>query len=302
MKLLVTGIAGFIGSKIAARALMLGHDVYGVDDLSQGYEANIPAGAHFIKLDLSDKGRFQELPQDIDIIMHLAGQSSGEVSFDNPVLDLEKNTISTLNLIEYGIARQAKRFLYASSMSAYGCVQGGVAHEGLSCAPLSCYGVGKLASEKYLDIFKAQLPFTAFRMFSVYGPGQDLDNMRQGMVSIFLRFALDQTMVPVKGSLSRFRDFIYIDDVVDVWIKAMDHDRAINQIFNLGTGVRTTIGDLLDTMKEFIPSMSWSETQGTPGDQFGVYADTQRLRAAFDIHKFQSLHEGLEKFVAASHL
>ncbi len=299
MKLLVTGVAGFIGSKIAARALALGHDVYGVDDLSQGYESNVPAGVHFIKLDLSDKSYFQALPQGIDVIMHLAGQSSGEVSFDNPVLDLEKNTVSTLNLIEYGMAQNAKRFIYASSMSAYGDVQGGVAHEGLACAPLSCYGVGKLASEKYLEIFKDRLPFTAFRMFSVYGPGQDLSNLRQGMVSIFLKFALDHAGVPVKGSLNRFRDFVYIDDVVDVWIKAIDNDRAVNQVFNLGTGIQTTIQDLLTTMKEFLPTTTWTEVHGTPGDQFGVYADTQKLKTAFDIQEFQSLHAGLKKFIEA---
>lgn len=299
MRLLITGVAGFIGSKITARALAQGYSVYGVDDLSQGYESNVPQGTIFIKLDLSDRRHFHELPKDVDVIMHLAGQSSGEVSFDNPVLDLEKNTVSTLNLIEYGIERQAKRFIYASSMSVYGSVQDGPAPENNSCAPLSCYGVGKLASERYLEIFKNQLPFTAFRMFSVYGPGQDLSNLRQGMVSIFLKFAMDQTQVPVKGSLNRFRDFIYIDDVVDVWLKTIHNDRAVNQIFNLGTGIRTTIEDLLGTMKESLPAMTWSEIQGTPGDQFGVYADTKKLKVAFNIEEFQSLDSGLREFIEA---
>jgi UDP-glucose 4-epimerase len=299
MKLLITGVAGFIGSKIAARALEQGHEVYGVDDLSKGYESNIPAGVHFIKLDLSDKSRFHELPRGVDAIMHLAGQSSGEISFDDPVADLEKNTVSTLNLIEYGIATQAKRIVYASSMSVYG----GVADadkpvtETTPCAPLSCYGVGKMASEKYLEIFKDKLPYTAFRMFSVYGPGQDLTNLRQGMVSIFLQYALEQGQVPVKGSLKRFRDFVYIDDVVDAWLGAIQNDRAANQVFNLGTGVKTTLESLLENMKKFVPDTTWTEVAGTPGDQFGVCADTSKFKSVFDTKNFKSLNDGLQIFV-----
>lgn len=299
MKLLITGVAGFIGSKIAVRALEQGYSVYGVDDLSKGYESNIPQGVNFIKLDLSDKSRFEELPKNIDVIMHLAGQSSGEVSFDDPVSDLEKNTVSTLNLIEYGIAHQAKRIIYASSMSVYGGVEDKAISEIHPCAPLSCYGVGKLASERYLEIFKDKLPFTALRMFSVYGPGQDLSNLRQGMVSIFLKFAMDREPIPVKGSLKRYRDFIYIDDVVDVWLRAIHNEATINQIFNLGTGVRTTLENLLGTMKEFIPGTAWSEIAGTPGDQFGVYADTEKLRTVFGIDNFQKLNSGLKNFIAA---
>lgn len=300
MNLLITGVAGFIGSKIAARALAQGYNVYGVDDLSQGYASNIPAGTRFIKLDLSDKSRFDELPQNVDVIMHLAGQSSGEVSFDNPVADLEKNTISTLNLIEYGIAHRAKRLMYASSMSVYGAVDDKPVSESTPCVPRSCYGVGKLASERYLEVFKDKLPYTAFRMFSIYGPGQDLENLRQGMVSIFLKYAISEGKVPVKGSLKRYRDLVYIDDVVNVWLQAINNDRAINQAFNLGTGVKTTIENLLGTIKKFVPDMTWSEVAGTPGDQFGVYADIEKLRSAFDVQDFQSVHDGLKTFVQST--
>ena len=119
------------------------------------------------------------------------------------------------------------------------------------------------------------------------------------MVSIFLKFALDQQQVPIKGSLKRYRDFIYIDDVVDAWLKAIHNDGAVNQIFNLGTGVRTTIEDLMEMMKELIPGTAWSEIAGTPGDQFGVYADTEKLKTVFGVEAFQSLDSGLKNFIAA---
>ena len=103
-KILITGVAGFIGSKVAERFIDEGFHVYGVDDLSSGKEKNIPKGLEFIKLDLSEGKKFSILPRNCKIILHLAGQSSGEISFDNPILDLKKNTLSTINLINYGVS------------------------------------------------------------------------------------------------------------------------------------------------------------------------------------------------------
>tara|TARA_Y200000002_G_scaffold381085_1_gene394135 strand:- start:784 stop:1239 length:456 start_codon:yes stop_codon:yes gene_type:complete len=118
--ILITGVAGFIGSKVAQKFINENYNVIGVDDLSNGKKKNIPKGIKFIKADLSSKNIFSLLPKKCFKILHLAGQSSGEMSFDNPVSDLNKNTISTLNLIKYGIEKKVKLFLYASSMSVYG--------------------------------------------------------------------------------------------------------------------------------------------------------------------------------------
>ena len=104
--LLITGVAGFIGAKIAERALEKGYEVIGVDDLSSGQRKNIPSGITFYAYDLSDKKLVDQLPGQVDYILHLAGQSSGEISFDNPISDLEKNTHSTLNLIQFGIVNK----------------------------------------------------------------------------------------------------------------------------------------------------------------------------------------------------
>ena len=103
---LITGVAGFIGSKVANRFAAEGFQVVGVDDLSNGKLENIPKGIDFIKRDLSRKKTINLLPGKCDQILHLAGQSSGEISFDDPKNDLDKNTISTINLINYGIKRK----------------------------------------------------------------------------------------------------------------------------------------------------------------------------------------------------
>lgn len=297
MKILVTGIAGFIGSNIAFRLLSLGHEILGIDDLSSGSIENVPQTTNFIQLDLSDARSLNKINFNPDLIFHLAGQSSGEVSFDNPIDDLSKNTVSTLNIIQFGIKKQSKKIYYASSMSVYGDVGNLPVSENISCQPLSCYGVGKLASENYLRIFNNKIPSTIFRMFNVYGPGQNLKNLRQGMVSIYVSYALKNKAIPVKGSLNRFRDFVFIDDVVDIWC---DFDKTLDNnlyIINVGTGIKTTVNNLLSTIKNHIPNSRWNEIDGTPGDQSGIYCDNNLLKKIYNKNKFINLELGLSRYI-----
>ncbi len=294
---LVTGVAGFIGAHVARRFLKEGYRVIGVDDLSGGKRENVPAGTEFIQADLALPDTLARLPSQCRTILHLAGQSSGEISFDDPVADLQKNTVSTLNLIRYGIQCGAERIVYASSMSAYGTVPDAPVRESERCAPLSCYGVGKHAAEGYLRVYAKRLPFVAMRMFNVYGPGQDLSNLRQGMVSIYLAQALATGRIEVKGSLDRFRDFIFIDDVVEAWFRAATSGHALGKALNLGTGRRTTVGQLLERICALVPGSSFYVQGSTPGDQSGIYADVHELGSVLGLERFVALDQGLPVFV-----
>lgn len=298
MIVLVTGVGGFIGSRVARRVVAEGHEVIGVDDFSSGHRENVPAEVGLVAGDLAEPAISAALPARCDLILHLAGQSSGEISFDDPVTDLQKNTVSTLNLIRYGLKAGARRIVYASSMSVYGSVADAPVAETEPPRPLSCYGVGKLAAEGYLRIYGADLPWIALRMFNVYGPGQDLRNLRQGMVSIYVAQALATGRVQVKGGLSRFRDFIYIDDVVDAWYRAGTLDAPANCPINVGTGTRTTVEELLAAISAHVPGMSRYIEGSTPGDQSGIYADTTRLKSLLGIASFTSLKTGLAEFVS----
>lgn len=294
-KVLITGVAGFIGSKVAERFLAEGYSVIGVDDLSNGCLDNVPSGLDFIRGDLSDSSTIALLPCECSKVLHLAGQSSGEISFDDPVADLEKNTVSTLNLIRYSIQNRIERFVYASSMSVYGKVEDQPIAETNVCKPLSCYGIGKYAAESYLRIYDSKLPFVLLRMFNVYGPGQDMSNLRQGMVSIYLAQALHNGKIEVKGSIDRYRDFIYIDDVVETWFRAATNSSALGQTFNVGTGVRTTVGNLLEFVCELVPDSSYFIQGTTPGDQSGIYADVSGLMNCLGISSFVPLQVGLQR-------
>jgi len=295
-RILITGVGGFIGSHVARRFLHEGYAVVGVDDFSNGKLENVPAGVDLIEGDLAQQSTIKKIPSDCRKILHLAGQSSGEISFDDPVADLEKNTVSTLNLIQHGIQHSVERFLYASSMSVYGAVEDAPISESRECSPLSCYGVGKHASEGYLRVYQNKLPAVVLRMFNVYGPGQDLSNLRQGMVSIFLAQALATGRIEVKGSIERFRDLVYIDDVVEAWFRAATLEGAKGRTLNIGTGIKTTVGGLLQRVCSLVPGATYYVHGGTPGDQSGIYADISALKHVLKIDSFTAPDAGLTQF------
>lgn len=303
MKYLVTGGAGFIGSAIARKLLQNGFEVWIIDNLKTGYKSNIPQNAQFIEGDFSKNETIEKLSNRIfDGIYHIGGQSSGEISYEDPEYDLNTNTLSTLKLLQYCVQTGCKKFVYASTMSVYGEYNGKEQfNENDETKPKSFYAVGKLASEKYMEIFSKQfgINFVSLRYFNVYGPGQNLDNMKQGMVSIYLKQFLDDRFdkVVVKGDTNRFRDLIYIDDVVSITIEAMKNPKYNNKILNVGTGKKTTVEDILSLIKKYINSTKEVIiAQGTPGDQYGIYADNQELLSLYK-KSLVSFENGLKNMI-----
>ena len=302
MNYLVTGGAGFVGSKISDNLIQNGHSVVIIDNLKTGYLTNVNKNAVFIEGDCSDINIIAKLNNyKFDAILHIAGQSSGEISFEDPVYDINSNTISTLLLLQYAVKTNCKRFIYASTMSVYGQQQNQICFsENDQTNPLSFYAVGKLASEQYLKIYAScyGINFTALRYFNIYGPGQNLDNLKQGMISIYLKQLIDPSFksIVVKGSLERFRDFIFIDDVVQITTSFIHQENTFNQIINVGTGKKTTVGELLLMLKANIKTEKVVEFYaGTPGDQFGIYANEEKLKTLY-LKPLTSIASGIKLF------
>jgi len=297
---LVTGIAGFIGSAIAKNLLVKGHHIVGIDNLSTGYLENIPEDALFFEGDCQDISIYSKIPDyKYNAIIHIAGQSSGEVSFDDPIYDLRTNTESTLCLLRYALEVGCNRLLYASSMSVYGDHPDEPISEIAMTKPLSFYGIGKLASENYLRIYEQYgIRSTSLRLFNVYGPGQNLINMRQGMVSIFMSQMLNNSFIHIKGSHERYRDFIYIDDAVDSFTLCLKHNESADKVINIGTGKRTTVRELLDKMIGLYGQDVECKFEGnTPGDQMGIYADINNAQEIIHYKPKVGLDEGLSKMI-----
>lgn len=296
---LVTGGAGFIGAPLARLLRERGDRVWVLDNLSTGKESNIPAGCEFLRLDLAAPGFTDRLPAErFDAVLHLAAQSSGEISHADPVRDFQTNLAGTVALLQWASTR-TPRFLYASSMAAYGQPDVTAVDEETPLRPLSYYGLAKGTAEEYVRRFnRPDFGTTSFRLFSVYGPGQNLDNLKQGMISIYLAYALKGDPIVVKGAGDRFRDFVYIDDVAAAWTAALNAPASHGAVLNIGTGVGTRVKDVLAQLLRALgkPADHPIRWEGpTPNDQFGLTAKIDKARRLLGWSPRVALAEGLER-------
>jgi UDP-glucose 4-epimerase len=300
---LVTGGAGFIGSRVAKSLIADGHDVMVVDDLSTGERSNVPAGASFVELDLSKDDGVARLPDAPWAgILHLAGQSSGKRSFDDPLRDFDANARSTLLLAQWANEHDVPLLVHASSMGVYGMGAREPISEEMPAEPISYYGASKLAAEQALALAaKTGLRTCSLRMFNVYGAGQDLENLDQGMVSIYLAYVLRGETVVVRGSLDRVRDLVHVDDVVEAWKLALA--RPVTGALNVGSGTGTRVDELLKQIfracgvEDDYPVV---EHSGTPGDAHTTVADIDRARRLLGWTPQVALEDGLREFVAGA--
>jgi len=299
--IVITGGAGFIGSHIASRVLSEGCAVTVLDNLSTGKKETIPKGANFIEMDLGLKKSYVYLENiNCDAVFHLAGQSSGEASFADPFNDLRSHVLGTFFLLDWCKKKGIQRFLYASSMSVYGEPDYLPLDEIHPLRPKSFYGAGKTSAEAYIKLYQTLgINITIFRLFSVYGPGQNLKNRMQGMASIYLSYMLEGVPVIVKGSGERFRDFIYIDDVVDIWVLSLDKPVTYGKVYNLASGRKTKVKDLLNALRNSFRNADYpiEYRGGTLGDQIGALADTALIKNDLRWSPKVDLQTGLNKTV-----
>jgi len=300
MKILLTGGAGFIGSHLAKRLVLRGHEVVIVDNLSNGRRENVPSGCRLLEVDVGDPATLPSLPR-VDAVLHFAAQSSGPASADMPYDDLQSNAASTLLLSRWCIEHGVRRFVYASSMAIYGNPERLPVTEDTPCVPLSYYGISKLTSEHLLRIAEQEgLSSTCLRFFSVYGPGQNLDNVRQGIVSIYLAYMLRSHEVPITGSLDRFRDLVHVDDVVSLCTYVVERGSAPAPAYNVGGGKPIAVRELLAALlaaANLPTDFPVRELPGSPNDQFGLYADIRRAREDFGWEPAVDLESGLRGMV-----
>jgi len=277
------------------------HDVTILDLPSKIKVSPPPSGVRTIAADISSASTFERLSGPYDAVLHLAAQTSARVSHEEPERDIDTNARGTLLLAQWCVKNGTDRLLYSSSMGVYGQPERVPVDESMLCAPVSFYGVTKLAGEHYLNTHRAfGLNPTIFRLFNVYGPGQDMSNLKQGMVSVYLAYLNEREPVPVTGSLQRFRDFIYIDDVVDAFMLALPDERSYGETYNIGSEQSHTVRELLNTLISTIgydSAYPVHEVEGHPGDIFGIKSDCTKFRSQFEWRPRVSLQQGIERMV-----
>jgi UDP-glucose 4-epimerase len=173
----------------------------------------------------------------------------------------------------------------------------GPVSENAVAIPQSFYAVGKLASEQYMRINSlSNLSCIALRLFNVYGPGQNMENMRQGMISIYMGQAFKNGHIQVKGDKNRFRDMIYIDDVCNAFIAALKYESYGFDNFNVCTNVKTTVDEAVTSIQKLFSKPIKIQYEGsTAGDIFGIFGDNKKLTEKMGWRPETNFQDGLKK-------
>lgn len=307
-RILVTGGAGFIGSHMADRLLADGHEVVIIDNEYTGVRENVPEAAEYILGDVSVPEQLTPaFAKPLDAVFHIAGRASTIQSFMDPTADMLTNVQGTINVLMQCIEHKVPRLLYASSMTTYGHPKKVPVPLDTPLLPVSYYGITKCAAERYVHATaeRNDLDFefsaTSFRMFNVYGPRQSLDNPYQGVVAIFIANVLKETTINIHSDGEQSRDFVYIDDVVNAWVSALNSDQAKNQVFNLGTGTRQTVNQLVDAILASLGKTreQWEViyTPVRPGDQRHMEAVVDKTKELLSWEPKVDFQEGMRRTI-----
>ena len=287
LRVLVTGGAGFIGSHVAEAYLAEGWEVTALDDLSSGKRENVAEGVEFVEMDI----RSPELPdllrrRRFDVVNHHAAQVDVRVSVARPRDDASINVDGLLNVLEACRRSGVGRVVYVSSGGVvYGEPEDVPVEETRAKAPASPYGVSKLAGEQYLDYYRVvqSMPSVSLRYSNVYGPRQN-PHGEAGVVAIFSQLAIRGRPLIVYGDGEQTRDYVYVKDVaranlVASTVELEDAGTLDDFAFNVGTGIETSVNDLVGRIIEIAGHAEVERQEARTGEL---------LRSALDVRKLES--------------
>lgn len=296
MKVLITGAAGFIGKKVAD-TLSKSHSV-SVIDLPNKFSEDQKDKYSIHEFDLSKKEWIDSLPRDFDLVVHCAAQTGGYYSLIDPQKDCKWNSLGTLNVVDFcRKQKDIKKVIYTSSMAVYG--EGLNKTESDTTNPISFYGASKLSGENYLQVLSNQtkIPFTIFRLWNTYGSGQDMENMYQGMLSIYLSQALKSHTIEITGSPCRVRDFVHVDDVISAIGLSIEKSESDNEIYNLCSGIPYTSKEVIEKISKHLKKpLKIKQIQGYLGDQSKSSGQNKKL-LGLGWSPSYTLDDGIQEFI-----
>lgn len=318
MTVLVTGGAGFIGSHIVDLLIKDDFKVVVVDDLSSGREENINKQTQFYKLSITDEEKLREVfhRERPDYVSHQAAQISVSLSVRDPLFDARTNILGSLNLLQCCVNYQTKGIVFASSGGTiYGEPEYLPVSETYPFQPLSPYGISKVTIEYYLNFYQKNynLNYISLRYGNVYGPRQDPYG-EAGVIAIFIEKMLKGEIPTINGDGEYIRDYVYVGDVAQANLLAVKNMLKLyktiqktksakeieleNNVFNLGTGIGTSVNELFHLLKEII-KFPHQANYGPPrpGDLRKNILDCQLIKQIWGWQPEVVLSEGLKKTV-----
>lgn len=298
INVLITGVAGFIGSNLADKLISLGnYNVIGIDNLAYGVKEQIPEGVDFHKLDIRSKDIYP-LFEKVDFVYHFAAKNSIVDCQNNPLETSDINVTGTVNVFEACKNAKVKKVIYAESSALY---------EGSDVLPTpesevkpqSFYSVSKLAGMYFAEAYKRffDLNSTALRYFCVYGPRQDYRRTVPPLFSAFIIKLLKGEKPVIYGTGEKRRDFIYVDDINDFHIQCMTDERTNGNVYNLGSGINYSVNEIYDIISGLLNIDIKPEYKpDLPGEAFANLADSSAAQS-LGWNPKTSLKDGLKKSI-----
>ena len=295
---LVTGVAGFIGSHVAEHCIKLGMNVVGLDDLSGGFLENIPEGVAFVEGSITDPGLLSRLfdKHRFDYVYHIAAYAAEGLSHFIRRFNYETNLVGSINLINESVKFDVKCFVFTSSIAVYGAGQTPMTEE-LTPVPEDPYGISKYAVE--LDLHAAQhmfgLPHIIFRPHNVYGERQNIADRYRNVIGIFMNQIMQGRPMTIFGDGSQTRAFSHVDDIAPVIANAPRISTAYNQTFNIGADVPYSVLELADEIAASFGVERNVEHLPARNEVLHAFSNHEKVTAHFNTQPPVSLRSGINQ-------
>jgi nucleoside-diphosphate-sugar epimerase len=296
-RIVVTGVAGFIGSNLAKHLLDRGYEVVGIDNLSQGTLENVDPRVDFHRLDIRDTEVYPLLVA-VDAVFHLAAKNSLTDCLAHPLEAASNNVVGTLNMLEAARQGKVRKFIYADTSAEY---------EGISefptkedqIQPRGVYAASKHGGATFCESYRALygMNLTIVRYFNVYGPAQDWRRVIPPVMSAFIIRMLRGEPPLIYGTGEKRRDFVYVDDVNDFHLALLNDSRSDGRIFNVGTGVNYSVNEIYGLVEALLQTgLRPIHKPDFPGEAQVTLADISSSRELGWEPKID-IHEGLRRSV-----
>lgn len=296
MRIVVTGGCGFIGSHLVAKLAMEGAEIVIIDDLTSGRVENIigiQGSINHINMSITED--IEKYMVGAEAVFHLAANVSVIKSIENPLYDAEVNVKGTVNLLETARKLDIERVIYSSSCAVYGDTETIPSPENIEPQPTAPYGNSKHIGELYCKLYSNLygIRTVSLRYFNVYGLRQAADSPYSGVIAIFIKNAIEKKPLIIYGDGEQSRDFVSVADVVRANIMAFESDHN-GEVFNIGTGVGTSINQLADYVEGFAGELGREHTEARKGEIKHSLADMAKTEKILGYEPTVSLEQGLK--------
>jgi len=287
MKILIMGSEGFVGQNLV-NGLSKNYDVFRSDQIDSNEK-------NYFKCDITNFNSVEKIVKDVDTVIHLTAHSLVS-SLDGSITNAQVNILGLLNLLEACRKNSVPKVIFTSASSLIGEPSLFQVNEKHDPKPKTAYGITKLTSEHYLRLYNElyNLDYTVFRFFNIYGPFQ-----KNGLIPSIYKKIQNNEPITIFGKGDQIRDYVYIEDILSFFEKSAVSKVGNGTILNMGTGIGTTILDIVKTMSQILkiePKIEFQDAR--PGEIGNFVSDTTLLKETFDLIPNTSVEAGLRKTIS----